>query len=127
MNPALQLRMSASGPTFAPSTPGFALVIQPDGKSVAPQEIVNSNTGVFVVPALSASFADVTIQSPGYNVGDVFALSMETDPGAPRLANVAAVAAWVGSADHLTVRFFGTNAGGAQVLNIARVHAAPSP
>lgn len=36
MNPSLLLRGGASGPTFAPSTPGYVLVIQADGKTVKP-------------------------------------------------------------------------------------------
>lgn len=36
-NPALVLRGGPSGPTFDPSTPGFVLTIQADGKSVAPE------------------------------------------------------------------------------------------
>lgn len=37
MNPTIKLRGGASGPTLAPSTPGYVLTVQADGESVKPE------------------------------------------------------------------------------------------
>lgn len=62
-NPSLVLRGGPSGPTFAPSTPGYVLTVQSDGKSVAPapgsagaidlSEVVNDS----LVPGLTGADA----------------------------------------------------------------------
>lgn len=71
---------------------------------------------VFVVPNLAAAFADVTINPfAGVRPNDTF--SFAPNPAAI-LANVAPVAAWCPAANQLTVRFFGTTAGGNYQLDI---------
>ncbi len=128
MNPSIKLRGAPSGPTLAPSTPGYVLTVQADGLSVKPELGGQANVigTVMTVPALSAAFADVTV-SPGAGSpipGDVFAVLMGTGSGSPRLANVAAVAAWSPQAGQVTVRFFGTTAGGVQLITLVKVSSA---
>jgi hypothetical protein len=62
---------------------------------------------VFAVGALAASFADVTIALPGCKPGDTFDVTTTA-----RLADVGIVDAFCDVADVLTLRFFGTTAGG---------------
>ncbi len=126
-NPAIKLRGGSSGPTLGPSTPGYVLTVQSDGASVKPESVgARSSYGTnVVVPALSASFADVTISTPLFaNPGDVFSVSLGTSGGTPRLANVSALALWSPAVGQITLRFFGTNAGGSQLVTITKVYSA---
>lgn len=70
---------------------------------------------VFVVPALAAAFADVTVALAGARPGDTFDIA--PNPAAI-LAAVAPVAAWSPAANQITVRFFGTTAGGNYQLDV---------
>jgi hypothetical protein len=123
MNPSIKLRGGPSGPNFSPSTPGHVLTIQADGESVKPElgQVTTTRTAM-TVPALTASFADVAV-FPGFSCqpSDVFAILMDHDVAVPRLANVAAVAAWCAIANQVTVRFFGTTAGGSQLIALTKV------
>lgn len=71
----------------------------------------------FVVPALAAATADVTVALPGAKPGDTFALASNV---AARLAGIGIVDAWSPAADQLTVRFFGTTAGGAASFDVSQ-------
>lgn len=68
---------------------------------------------VFAVGALAAAFADVTVALPGARVGDVFEVTTTT-----RLANVGIVDAFAPASNQITLRFFGTTAGGNVTCNI---------
>lgn len=127
MNPSLKLRGGPSGPTFEPSTPGYVLTVQEDGVSIAPELGRLSLEAVVTVPALTASFADVTISNLGVfdsHPGDVYAVELGVDTGVPRLANIGVVGCWCPVANSISFRFFGTNAGGSQILNVTKVHSA---
>lgn len=74
----------------------------------------------FTVPALTATFADVTLSSlGGFNVapGDTFSYA---PVATHNLAGVALVAMWSPVAGSITGRFFGTTAGGAYSCAIHR-------
>jgi hypothetical protein len=82
---------------------------------------VNTGLGVvYAVPALTATFADVTVDvsgSPAFvdlRVGDVIKVTTTT-----RLANVGIVDAFCDVAGQLTLRFFGTTAGGNVTVNFS--------
>jgi hypothetical protein len=62
---------------------------------------------VFTVPGLAAAMADVVAVLPGARVGDTCAISITT-----RLAGVGIVGAWVSDFAEITLRVFGTTAGG---------------
>ena len=70
---------------------------------------------VFAVGALAASFADVTVALPGCKPGDTFKVTTTV-----RLADVGIVDAFCDLADVLTLRFFGTTAGGNVTCNVNR-------
>ena len=67
----------------------------------------------FTVPALAAAFADVTAALPNAKPGDTFEVTTTT-----RLADVGIVDAFCAVAGVLTLRFFGTTAGGDVVCNV---------
>lgn len=69
-NPSLVLRGGPSGPTFAPSTPGYVLTIDADGKSVVPMagggggvSSVFARTGAVVAVAGDYDASEVTNDS----------------------------------------------------------------
>lgn len=66
----------------------------------------------FTVPVLAAGMADVTAALAGAKPGDTFDLTSST-----RLAGVGIVDSWCAADDVLTVRFFGTTAGGTVTLS----------
>lgn len=68
---------------------------------------------VFTVPALAAAFADVTAALVGIKPGDTFDVTTTA-----RLADVGIVDAFCDVADVLTLRFFGTTAGGDVTCNV---------
>lgn len=73
-NPALVLRGGPSGPTFEPSTPGFVLTVQADGKSVAPEAAGASGL---------TSFAGRTTPAAVPTAGDYDASEVTNDSAAP--------------------------------------------
>lgn len=70
----------------------------------------------YTVPNLAAAMADVTGACPGARPGDTFVVSMEQ-----RLAGVGIVGAWCAANNVLTLRFFGTTAGGDVEVNVNRL------
>lgn len=77
---------------------------------------------VIAVPAIEqGSFAEVTFSGAGLfaKEGDSVCVSLATDVAIPRLANIGVASAWVESDGDVTIRFFGTTAGGNQLLNVA--------
>lgn len=70
---------------------------------------------VFAVPALAAAAADVTVALADAKPGDTFALASSV-----RLAGVGQLDSWSPSAGNLTVRFFGTTAGGNVTLDVTQ-------
>lgn len=70
----------------------------------------------FTVPNLTAAMADVTGACAGARPGDTFIVSMEQ-----QLAGVGIVGAWCAADNVLTLRFFGTTAGGDVHVNINRI------
>ncbi len=67
----------------------------------------------FTVPNLAAAFADVSVAFPGCVPGDTFDVTTTT-----RLADVGIVDAFCSVTGNVTLRFFGTTAGGDVVCNI---------
>lgn len=67
----------------------------------------------FTVGVLAAAFADVTVALPGCKPGDTFDVTTTT-----RLADVGIVDAFCAVADVLTLRLFGTTAGGDVVCDV---------
>lgn len=80
------------------------------------------------VPAIEqGSFAEVTISGSGLfaKEGDAVCVSLATDVGTPRLANIGVASAWVEASGDVTIRLFGTTAGGNQLFNIGILPAKP--
>jgi len=87
-----------------------------------------SSLAIIAVPAIEqGSFADVDIDGSGFfaQEGDAVVVCMANSVSTPRLANVGIANAWVKADGDITVRFFGTTAGGNQLLNMALIPATP--
>jgi len=87
-----------------------------------------STLGIMVVPAIEqGSFADVDISGVGFlaKEGDVVCVSLANSVSVPRLANLGVASAWVKPTGDITLRFFGTTAGGNQLVNFALFPASP--
>lgn len=69
----------------------------------------------FTVPPLVGAFADVAMVVGGLEVNDTIAVTMET-----QLAAIGIVGAWVSNPAEVTLRFFGTTAGGNIDIGITR-------
>jgi len=83
---------------------------------------------VIAVPAIEqGSFAEVNINGAGLfaKEGDTVAVSLANDVAIPRLDNIGVASAWVKADGDITVRFFGTTAGGNQLLNLGLLPAKP--
>ena len=86
----------------------------------------SSTLAVCTVPAIEqGSFADVTISGIGFfaKEGDCVVTCMGNDVAIPRLANVGIANAWISPAGDVVLRFFGTTAGGSQLVNLALIPA----
>lgn len=87
-----------------------------------------ASQGVAVVPAIEqGSFADVTVGGAGLfcKEGDTVQVALGSDITFPRLANVGIAATWVEPNGDVTIRFFGTTAGGTQIIYLTNIPATP--
>lgn len=94
----------------ASSAPGLLMVVSDHPTTQA----------VVTVPALEGGMDEVTINGAGLFLkeGDTVDVSLATSGPVPRLDNIGIAATWVESNGDLTVRFFGSTAGGAQLLDL---------
>jgi len=76
MNPSLVLRQAASGPTYAPSTPGYVLTVDSDGMHITPKP-ASSGGGVLI------SFNGRTTPAAVPEIGDYDASQILNTSDAP--------------------------------------------